>query len=123
MHQEAEGAALPVGAVPDSRPRASRRLMTSDQAISLALVAPSIIAIAVFVYGFIGRTAYISLVRWNDLLPDYTFVGMTNYVRLLDVERFQIDLKNTLIFTVTFIVACLVVGLLLATLLDQRIKL
>src|SRR5215207_7478550 len=121
MQQEAERAVLPVPAT--VRPRASRRLMTSDQAIGLALVAPSILAIAVFVYGFIGRTAYISLVRWNDIAPDYTFVGLTNYIRLMDVERFQIDLKNTLVFTVTFIAACLVVGLLLAMLLDQRIRL
>jgi len=119
MRQELESTALPVAA---PRPRASRRLLTSDQAIGLALVAPSILAIAVFVYGFIGRTAYISLVRWNDIAPDYTFVGLTNYIRLMDVERFQIDLKNTAVFTVTFIIACLVVGLLLAMLLDQRIK-
>ena len=119
MRQEAESAVLPAAA---SRPRASWRPITSDQAIAVALVAPSIIAIAVFVYGFIGRTAYISLVRWNDIAPDYTFVGLTNYIRLMDVERFQIDLKNTLVFTVTFIILCLAVGLLLAMLLDQRIK-
>ena len=40
----------------------------------------------------------------------------------MDVERFQIDLKNTAVFTVVFITACLVVGLLLAILLDQKIK-
>lgn len=119
MRQEIDSAALPVAA---TRPRASRRLLTSDQAIAIALVAPSLIAIAVFVYGFIARTGYISLVRWNDIAPDYTFVGLTNYIRLMDVERFQIDLKNTLIFTVTFIILCLAVGLLLAMLLDQRIK-
>jgi glucose/mannose transport system permease protein len=119
MRQELESAALPLAA---PRPRASRRSMTSDRAIGLALVAPSILAIAVFVYGFIGRTAYISLVRWNDIAPDYTFVGLTNYIRLMDVERFQIDLKNTAVFTVVFITACLAAGLLLAMLLDQKIK-
>src|SRR5215217_3869285 len=120
MQQEAERAVLPVPAT--VRPRASRRLLTGDQAIGLALVAPSLIAIAVFVYSFIARTAYVSVVRWNDIAPDYTFVGLTNYIRLMDVERFQIDLKNTLVFTVTFITACLVAGLLLAMLLDQRIR-
>ena len=119
MRQEADSAVLPAAA---SRPRASRRSITSDQAIAIALVTPSILAIAVFVYSFIARTAYISLVRWNDIAPDYTFVGLTNYIRLMDVERFQIDLKNTLVFTVTFITLCLVVGLLLAMLLDQRIR-
>jgi glucose/mannose transport system permease protein len=105
-----------------SRPRAGRALVTSDRLISVALIAPSVLAIAIFAYGFIGRTGYISLVRWNDLAPDYTFVGLTNYIRLLDSERFQIDLRNTLVFTTTFIAACLAVGLLLATLLDSGIK-
>jgi glucose/mannose transport system permease protein len=125
MRQELESATLPVtttSTVVGARPRAARRPLTTDQVIGIALVAPSIVAIAVFVYGFIARTGYISLVRWNDIAPDYTFVGMTNYIRLLDVERFQIDLKNTLVFTVTFIVACLVVGMLLAMLLDQKIR-
>jgi glucose/mannose transport system permease protein len=119
MQQEWHESALPVAA---TRSRAGRRLITSDRLISLALIAPSVILIAVFVYGFIGRTFYISLVRWNDLAPDYTFVGFTNYVRLMDTERFQIDLYNTLVFTVTFISACLSAGLLLAVLLDQRIR-
>jgi glucose/mannose transport system permease protein len=124
MQQDLDGAVLPS---PSRRPgatraRTARRLLTSDRAIAVAMVAPSLIALAVFVYGFIGRTVYISLVRWNDLAPDYTFVGLANYVRLLEVERFQADLKNTLVFTVTFISLCLFVGLLLATLLDQRLR-
>lgn len=119
MHQEIHETALPAAAAPA---RAGRRVITSDRLIALGLITPSILAIAVFIYGFIGRTAYVSLVRWNDLAPDYTFVGFTNYLRLADTERFQIDLKNTLIFTVTFIVLCLAVGLLLAVLLDQKIK-
>lgn len=97
-------------------------MLTSDRAIAIAMVAPSLIALAVFVYGFIGRTVYISVVRWNDLVPDYTLVGLANYLRLLEVERFQADLKNTLVFTVTFISLCLMAGLLLATLLDQRLR-
>ena len=64
MHQELHEQ---VATLAPDRPHASRRLLTRDQAIGLALVSPSIILIAVFIYGFIGRTAYISLVRWNDL--------------------------------------------------------
>src|SRR5690349_18346992 len=119
MRQEIRETALPVAAAPA---RAGRRVITPDRLIALGLVAPSILAIAVFVYGFIARTAYVSLVRWNDLAPDYTFVGFTNYLRLADTERFQIDLRNTFVFTITFIVICLAAGLLLAVLLDQKIK-
>jgi glucose/mannose transport system permease protein len=105
-----------------ARSRARRRGISADRWISIALIAPSVIAIAVFVYLFIARTAYISLVRWNDLAPDYTWVGLRNYVRLFDTERFQADIRNTLIFTLTFIASCLSIGLLLASLLDMRIK-
>jgi len=119
MHQESQEAALPIVSAP---PRARHRLITTDRLISLALIAPSLILLAIFVYGFIGRTAYISMVRWNDLVPDYTWVGFTNYIRLADTERFQIDLRNTLVFTSAFIVLCLGAGLLLAVLLDQKIK-
>lgn len=103
------------------RQETKRRLISADRLISLALIAPSVLAISVFVYGFIARTAYISLVKWDDLAPDYTWVGLRNYVRLFQTERFQIDLRNTVVFTLVFIVACLVIGLLLASLLDMHI--
>jgi glucose/mannose transport system permease protein len=119
MQQGRQGSAVPIAVSP---PRARRALVTPDRLISIALISPSVILIAIFVYGFIGRTAYVSMVRWNDLAPDYTFVGLTNYLRLLDSERFQIDIRNTFVFTTTFIAACLVVGLLLAVLLDSGIK-
>ncbi|OYD06697.1 carbohydrate ABC transporter permease [Paludifilum halophilum] len=88
----------------------------------LLLLCPSILAIAVFVYGFIGWTGVVSLTRWNTLVPDFTFVGLQNFVALFQDFRFQSDLRNTLVFTVFFILACLVIGLLLATLLDTRIR-
>jgi glucose/mannose transport system permease protein len=100
----------------------TRRAILSDRLIAILLISPSVVLIAIFVYLFIARTAYVSVVRWNDLAPDYTFVGLNNYSRLFDTERFQIDLRNTLVFTTTFIVACLAAGLLLASLLDSKIQ-
>jgi len=91
--------------------------------ISLALIAPSILAIAVFVYGFIGWTGFISLTKWADLLPDYRWNGLANYQRLFfNDERFRQTLLNNTIFTIFFIVACLGLGLLLAIILDRKIR-
>jgi len=90
--------------------------------VSILLITPSIIAIAIFVYGFMGFTAYVSLSNWRQLLPDLTFVGLSNYQRLFANPRFQIDLRNTIVFTVFFLGACLVIGFVLAVLLDQRIR-
>lgn len=95
--------------------------------IAFLMVLPSIILIAVFVYGFIAWTARAALSKWDGIRPDYTWVGFENFRKLLvapgtSAARFHIDLWNTFFFTLLFMVACVVVGLLLATLLDQKIK-
>jgi glucose/mannose transport system permease protein len=100
-----------------------RRRISRDRLISLALITPSILAIAVFVYGFIGWTGFISLTKWADLLPDYRWNGLANYVRLFaNDERFRQTLLNNTIFTIFFISACLGLGLLLAIILDRKIR-
>ncbi|MBI5955709.1 MAG: sugar ABC transporter permease [Chloroflexi bacterium] len=98
------------------------RGLTWDRVTSILLIAPSAIAILIFVYGFIGWTGWVSLARWDGMLQDLTLVGLRNYQKLFDTERFQIDLHNTVTFTLLFLASSLVIGLLLAVLLDQRIR-
>ncbi len=96
--------------------------MTRDRFLSIALVSPSILAIAIFVYGFIGWSARVSTSVWQGLLPDFTWVGFSQYLKLFDDRRFQIDMRNTAFFTLLFLAACLLIGLALAMLLDQRLR-
>ncbi len=96
--------------------------VSRDRWISIALVAPSLILIAVFVYGFIGFTGFSSLTKWDSFEPDFTFVGLKNFHKLfstIPTDRFLCDLRNTVTFTVLFLVACIVIGFLLAVLLDK----
>lgn len=93
-----------------------------DKWTPILFITPSIVAVGIFVYGFISWTGFISFTKWNDVLPDYTLVGFKNYQKLFANMRFQIDLHNTLVFTVVFVASCLLIGLLLAVLIDQRIK-
>ncbi|MGD8398468.1 MAG: sugar ABC transporter permease, partial [Anaerolineae bacterium] len=73
-------------------------------------------------------TGRVSLSEWDGIEPDYTWVGLENYQQLFSQEggvsarRFTIDLWNTLFFTIFFLLLCIVVGLFLAILLDQRVK-
>lgn len=80
------------------------------------------LAVLIFIYAFILWTGFISLVNWNDITPNYTWVGLQNFGRLFQTPRFLIDLRNTAVFSVFFLVQCLGIGLILAILLDQRIK-
>jgi glucose/mannose transport system permease protein len=87
------------------------------------LVFPSILAVAIFVYGFIGWTARVSFTQWKGLLPDYTWAGLSNYINLFTSDgRFAIDIRNTFIFTFLFVVGTLVLGMIMALLLDQGLR-
>jgi glucose/mannose transport system permease protein len=86
------------------------------------VLAPTFVAILVFVYGFIGWTAWISLTG-SRLLPNYKFAGFAQYLTLFTREpRWWVAISNLLIFSVLFIAFCIALGLILAVLLDQRVR-
>jgi glucose/mannose transport system permease protein len=94
---------------------------------SVLMVVPSIILVAIFVYGFIGYTAFVSLTKWASAAPDYTLAGLANYQRLffgagIESQRFYIDIRNFVGFTSLFLFSSLVLGFGLALLLDSRLK-
>ena len=94
----------------------------SEKAIPVLMLLPSAAAIAIFVYGFISWTGYVSLTDWNTLVRTTGFVGLDNYAFLFRDFRFQSDLRNTLAFTAFFIGLTMLCGLFLATVVDSKIK-
>jgi glucose/mannose transport system permease protein len=98
-----------------------------ERVVSILLLLPSVLALALFVYTFIGWTGFVSLTAWKGAAPDLTFVGLKNYEQLLvsggvDMIRFHIDLRNMIGFTIVFLAACIVIGFTLAALLDRHIR-
>jgi glucose/mannose transport system permease protein len=73
---------------------------------------------------------YIGTVLWSmrisfsssRIFPKNDFVGWAQYERLFATERWIVSLHNVVVFGVLFIAACLVLGFLLAVLLDQRVR-
>ena len=86
-------------------------------------VLPSIIAMAVFVYGMIGYTLRESLQnRTNSYTEDVFYVGLTNYIELWQDPEFTHALSNLLKFTAVFMIGCLLSGLIMSLLLEKGIK-
>jgi glucose/mannose transport system permease protein len=85
------------------------------------LVSPSLILLGVFVYGFLGWNLRVSLADWRGLRPSYEYAGFDNYSRLPDDTRFTDDVHNVVVFTVAFVVGTLVVGFVLALLLERGV--
>jgi glucose/mannose transport system permease protein len=97
-------------------------LRDKDRYLSIILISPSILAVLIFIYGFIAWSVRVSLSAWKGLNPDYTWVALRNYIELFSDPRFHVDVRNTLIFTVVFVGGCILVGFLLAVMLDQGLK-
>lgn len=103
--------------------------LNRDRVMAFLVLLPSLLLIAVFVYGFIGWTAYTSTTNSNAMQQlsgqPAQSVGLQNYADLFTGAlntRFRIDVVNTVFFTVMFIAVCLILGLGLAILLDQRVR-
>lgn len=82
---------------------------------------PSFLVILLFVYGFIAYTGVLSFTD-SKMMAKFDFVGFKNYVSLFSLPNWQTALKNLAIFATLYIVVCSVVGLLVAILLDQKIR-
>ena len=85
------------------------------------VMAPSFVAILIFVYGFIGWTAWVSFTK-SRLLPKYDIVGTIQYDRLFQSPRWETAINNLYVFGVLFIVISMCLGLILAIFLDQKIR-
>lgn len=88
---------------------------------SILSISPSLAVVAVFVYGFMIWTVYISFTA-SRMVPNYEWAGLKNYVRLWSSSRWDVAFTNLIVFTVLFAGLCIVIGLTLAILLDQKIR-
>jgi glucose/mannose transport system permease protein len=85
------------------------------------VLAPSVAISLFFVYGFMLWTFILSLTN-SRMLPSYEFVGFAQYARLMANDRWWVASTNLVVFGGLFVAICLALGLLLAILLDQRIR-
>ncbi len=99
----------------------SRPKVPSASWLPKLVIAPSFLLSFFFIYGLIAWNGYLSLSS-SHLLPSYDYVGFQNYFDLFDNDRFHVALKNMVIFGVLFIGGAMALGLLLAILLDQKIR-
>src|SRR5947199_283458 len=85
--------------------RGRRAWLSSERLMPPLILGPSLIALFIFVYGFIGATIWVSLSNWGTAKITWSFrhpLGIT-YKKLFMQQRFQTDLRNTLFFTVMFL--------------------
>ena len=85
------------------------------------VMAPAVGLIGWFVYGFVLWTLYISFTN-SKILPKYELWGFGQYEKLWASRKWLISVDNLLVFTALFLIFCIVIGIILAIFLDQKIK-
>ena len=85
------------------------------------VLAPSFLLAFFFIYGLMAWNGYLS-VSASRLLPNYEFVGLEQYATLWESDRWWVALKNLAIYGGLFLFFGMAIGLLLAILLDQKIR-
>ncbi|MEJ7137048.1 carbohydrate ABC transporter permease [Amphibiibacter pelophylacis] len=86
------------------------------------VVAPSFVISFLFIYGLIFWNGWLSMTP-SRLLPNYDeFVGLEHYVALWNNDRWWVAITNLGKFGLCFIGGGMALGLLLAILLDQKIR-
>jgi len=96
-------------------------LRAPTQWLPKLVLAPSFVLSMLFIYGLMLWNGYLSL-SVSRLLPNYEFAGFAQYVRLFESDRFRVALTNMGIFGTLYIGAAMALGILLAILLDQKIR-
>ncbi|MBE3007800.1 sugar ABC transporter permease [Microbispora sp. NEAU-D428] len=90
----------------------------------LLLVSPSIILIAVFVYGLLGWNFKLAMTDKHDEIAEIpgNFVGLENFTGIWSEERWGLSVRHAIVFTVVFVGGALVLGWLLAFLMEKGIR-
>jgi multiple sugar transport system permease protein len=102
---------------------ASRRAMARrEAALGIGMVAMPVLGALVFGVAPLLFIGWYSLNDWSPLAGKFDFVGAANFIQLATSSTFQTSLAVTGAFVVGVVVTETVVALLLATLLNRRLR-
>jgi len=116
----ASAAALPRAPIP-RRKRSVWREVRKQWSAYLFL-APTLLLFAVFTVVAVGYAFWLSFHQWNILEPVKPYVGLANYSRLIADEAFGRAILNTLVYTAASVPLTMGIGLLIALLLNAKIR-
>src|SRR5438094_122092 len=91
-------------------------------AVGLAYLAPALVIFLVFVFIPLGRTLYLSFFNTRSTGAITTFNGIDHYIDLLTSETFRSTLLATALFALYTVPIGIALGLILAVLLNQRLR-
>jgi multiple sugar transport system permease protein len=108
-------------AVRSSRKPARGRIARKEERAALLFGSPWLVGLVVFTVGPVVASVLLSITNWN-LISSPRVVGLENYRYMAHDQNFWQSVRVTLYYTVLAVPLYQVAGLLLALLLNQRVR-
>ncbi len=105
-----------------ARPRSNWNIFSKDWVLFILFAGPNLLLFSFFSYWPMIENVRLSLQEWDLLSPTREFVGLENYRYLFSSDIFYTVLWNTFYFTAGAVGFSLALGLLVALLLNQRLR-
>ncbi|MFP7365483.1 sugar ABC transporter permease [Corynebacterium callunae] len=105
----------------DNLRKRAKRSRRNEWWLAAALLAPNLLLLVLFTYRPLIDNFRLSFFSWNISSSKSTFIGLDNYKEFFTRPDTAQVLLNTLVFTFFAVVGSMVLGLLLAMLLDQKL--
>lgn len=104
----------------DADPRRGRRSRLGRRLTPFAFLSPTLLLLTVLMLIPIGMVITFSFVERAITNPDFTFVGLDNYVSVLTNPNFWDAIGHTLYFSIFSVIAHFTLGVAFAMLLNSR---
>lgn len=99
-----------------------KRLKWGEDVRALLFTLPAMIPLSLFWFYPMVLIIYLSFMEWDFMSPDKLFVGLENYTNLFSNPAFYQSLRVSLLFCLGSVLPVIVIGLLLALLLNRNMK-
>ena len=93
----------------------------SDAWVAVAFLAPSAIPMLLFVFVPMFGALLVSASSWN-LIGDFEFIGIDNYIKLLTSEKTLLVFGNSFYYVAGYLPTVFLIGLLFALALNTKVK-
>lgn len=98
-----------------------KKINSKDITMFLFTVPGTLLYLVFFIYPILVGVYY-SLTDWNGITKKFNFVGLKNYMTILGDERFRSSFLFTLKYALILLVLGVFISILLAILLNSKIK-
>lgn len=95
--------------------------ISNENVTGKLFILPALAGTLIFIVIPVFFSFYLSFCRW-DLLSPIKFIGLQNYIELLTSPSFALILKNTFIFALSTGIIAIIIPLILAAVINNKIR-